>query len=263
MLLYRAQRKDRRTGAGSDRVSGGAGVALTTAHYYTPSGRLIQRSYADRDEYLRHWASDDDTEAAARRSWEELFLRHGQTLPDSVWTRMHGHPDGHLVAERALANLTGRSLGQAERDQRLARKVELADQQPACCGIRELVDIASASDTKVAIVSSGAQAWVTHHLDRLGLLPELELVVSGDDVLRHKPHPEPYSTALARAKADPARVVAFEDSLVGLSSATAAGLRCFLVGDFTIPKNAVRPEKADSVASFLCSEVAAQTRQIS
>ena len=32
------------------RISGGAGLALTTAHYYTPSGRLIQRPW---DETLR------------------------------------------------------------------------------------------------------------------------------------------------------------------------------------------------------------------
>ena len=29
------------------RISGGAGLALTTAHYYTPSGRLIQRPWDD------------------------------------------------------------------------------------------------------------------------------------------------------------------------------------------------------------------------
>ena len=37
------------------RISGGAGLALTTAHYYTPSGRLIQRPWdATFDEYLSY-----------------------------------------------------------------------------------------------------------------------------------------------------------------------------------------------------------------
>ncbi len=37
------------------RVSGGAGLALTTAHYYTPSGRLIQRPWDETfDEYLSY-----------------------------------------------------------------------------------------------------------------------------------------------------------------------------------------------------------------
>ncbi len=41
------------------RISGGAGLALTTAHYYTPSGRLIQRPWdATFDEYLTYTLRD-------------------------------------------------------------------------------------------------------------------------------------------------------------------------------------------------------------
>jgi len=43
------------------RVSEGAGVAVTTAHYYTPSGRLIQRPWDDSfDEYLTYTMRDQD-----------------------------------------------------------------------------------------------------------------------------------------------------------------------------------------------------------
>ena len=43
------------------RISGGAGLALTTAHYYTPSGRLIQRPWdASFDEYLSYSLQDQD-----------------------------------------------------------------------------------------------------------------------------------------------------------------------------------------------------------
>jgi len=41
------------------RISAGAGLALTTAHYYTPSGRLIQRPWdASFDEYLSYGLKD-------------------------------------------------------------------------------------------------------------------------------------------------------------------------------------------------------------
>jgi len=44
------------------RISGGAGLALTTAHYYTPSGRLIQRPWdASFDEYLSYSLRDQDS----------------------------------------------------------------------------------------------------------------------------------------------------------------------------------------------------------
>jgi len=45
------------------KVSGGAGLALTTAHYFTPSGRLIQRPWdATFDEYLSYSLKDQDVD---------------------------------------------------------------------------------------------------------------------------------------------------------------------------------------------------------
>jgi carboxyl-terminal processing protease len=47
------------------RISGSAGLALTTAHYYTPSGRLIQRPWdATFDEYLSYSLKDQDAARA-------------------------------------------------------------------------------------------------------------------------------------------------------------------------------------------------------
>jgi carboxyl-terminal processing protease len=47
------------------RISGGAGLALTTADYYTPSGRLIQRPWdASFDEYLSYSLKDQSAEKA-------------------------------------------------------------------------------------------------------------------------------------------------------------------------------------------------------
>ncbi|MDR1991012.1 MAG: S41 family peptidase, partial [Acidobacteriaceae bacterium] len=43
------------------KIAGGAGLALTTAHYYTPSGRLIQRPWDETfDEYLSYTQKDQD-----------------------------------------------------------------------------------------------------------------------------------------------------------------------------------------------------------
>ena len=51
------------------RISGGAGLALTTAHYYTPSGRLIQRPWDESfDEYLTYTQRDQDVNKAHNSS---------------------------------------------------------------------------------------------------------------------------------------------------------------------------------------------------
>src|SRR5688572_31441749 len=57
------------------RVSGGAGLALTTARYYTPSGRLIQRPWDGTfDEYLTYTLKDQSERA---KTAEQLKLTTG------------------------------------------------------------------------------------------------------------------------------------------------------------------------------------------
>jgi carboxyl-terminal processing protease len=55
------------------RISGGAGLALTTAHYYTPAGRLIQRPWDETfDEYLTYTQRDQD----ANKTHSPSDLKH-------------------------------------------------------------------------------------------------------------------------------------------------------------------------------------------
>jgi beta-phosphoglucomutase-like phosphatase (HAD superfamily) len=54
--------------------------------------------------------------------------------------------------------------------------------------------------------------------------------VCRDNTLRHKPHPEPYSTALKLLNCLPENSFAIEDSPLGIASAKAAGLKCIAVG---------------------------------
>jgi HAD superfamily hydrolase (TIGR01509 family) len=63
------------------------------------------------------------------------------------------------------------------------------------------------ADTVVSLLEPGAFATV----------------VTGDQVLDGKPHPEAYLTAAAELGVDPARCVAIEDSPTGIASAQAAG----------------------------------------
>jgi hypothetical protein len=58
------------------RVNGGAGAAITTARYYTPSGRLIQRPWdGSFDEYLSYTAREQDPNKAHKP--EELKYTDG------------------------------------------------------------------------------------------------------------------------------------------------------------------------------------------
>ncbi len=77
------------------------------------------------------------------------------------------------------------------------------------------------------------QALVTmswHEIaDPFGKLLPFDTVVSGDQLERGKPHPDPYLLAAERLGVDPADCLAVEDSPTGAASASAAGCRVLTV----------------------------------
>lgn len=91
-------------------------------------------------------------------------------------------------------------------------------------GARLLMQRLHAAGARIAVVSTTRHALVEAGLARVGLADLVELVIGGDDVGRHKPHPEPYTHALEAFDVAPAEAVAFEDSPSGVASAQAAGV---------------------------------------
>jgi carboxyl-terminal processing protease len=63
------------------RLSEGAGLALTTAHYFTPAGRLIQRPWDESfDEYLSYTTRDQDAAVQHTPSQLKYTLRLGRKV---------------------------------------------------------------------------------------------------------------------------------------------------------------------------------------
>ncbi len=95
----------------------------------------------------------------------------------------------------------------------------------------------------VGIVTSNGTERTRAWLERTRLLPLVDILVSGDDVVRGKPDPEPYCLAIERADADPGLSIAVEDSPQGAAAAHAAGLTTFLLlksGARAVPQPGVR-----------------------
>jgi HAD superfamily hydrolase (TIGR01509 family) len=79
-------------------------------------------------------------------------------------------------------------------------------------------------DVRTAVVTTASGENVRAILRHFELEDAFDLVITGDEVVRHKPDPEAYRLALARLQLDPRECLAFEDSAVGLASAKAAGV---------------------------------------
>ena len=87
---------------------------------------------------------------------------------------------------------------------------------------------------RFAYVTSGTQDVATARLNYVGF-PMPTVAVFGDDVPNGKPAPDPFALAANRLGMDPAECIAFEDTLAGFASATAAGCRVITFGQLVVP----------------------------
>ena len=104
-------------------------------------------------------------------------------------------------------------------------------------GATELVAAVAASGLPYALVTSSRRRFVDAVLAQTGL--RFPVVVSGSDVRRGKPDPEPYLLAARRLDVPPASCLVLEDSATGVTAAEAAG--CFVVAVPTLNHIEPRP----------------------
>jgi len=91
-------------------------------------------------------------------------------------------------------------------------------------GLLDLIAEAGRHQVPIGVVTNAPRANAEHTLRALGLDHLLPTVVVGEEMARGKPDPLPYLTGLARLPCPAGRAIAFEDSVAGITAASAAGI---------------------------------------
>ncbi|HEV7863207.1 MAG TPA: HAD-IA family hydrolase [Acidimicrobiia bacterium] len=166
--------------------------------------------------------------------------------------------------------LADQGVEAAERDRLVpelhARKTELfatlaaAGKVPARAGTVRLLDELAGAGVTVGVATTGSRAWVEPLLDRHFGLDRFAAIVTGDDTLDPKPHPDAYFVALRLLAAEAESTVAVEDSDNGVRSARAAGLPVAAVtNDYTATQEL--PEAAVVLDGFGMPGAPAEVRR--
>lgn len=90
-------------------------------------------------------------------------------------------------------------------------------------GFNQLLQYLEANDVRRAIATSSPRELAELMLSRFQLPDRFEFILTGDDVVQGKPHPEMYLTAANKLAVAPQTMLVFEDSLAGSQAAVAAG----------------------------------------
>ena len=92
-------------------------------------------------------------------------------------------------------------------------------------GALEMVERVKAAGIPQACVSNSSRAVVAANMARMDRPDALAFALCRDDVLKGKPHPEPYLTAARRLGVAPAKCLVVEDSPPGAAAGAAAGMQ--------------------------------------
>lgn len=164
-----------------------------------------------------------DTEPYWIVAEHELVAAHGGEWSDALAHQLVGN--ALEVSAQVIIDHSGIPLGVPEViDALLLRVIEqVRGRVPWRPGARELLHELNESGVPNVLVT---MSWRNLASTIVESLPPGSFadVVTGDEVRRGKPHPEPYLLAARLIGADPAACVALEDSPTGVRSATAAGV---------------------------------------
>jgi HAD superfamily hydrolase (TIGR01509 family) len=110
---------------------------------------------------------------------------------------------------------------------------------------------AAAGRCSVAIASGARRKEILHILNQANLESYFSAIVAAEDVLQGKPHPEPFVRAWELLRQDRGSLVlsecvAIEDSIGGIESAHAAGMRCLGIAN-SYDESHLRGARADWV----------------
>ena len=112
---------------------------------------------------------------------------------------------------------------------------------PVKPGLHELLEYLRSKDFGIALATSTSRKTTELNLESAGVQGYFDALVCGDDVKNGKPHPEVFLTAAAGLGEAPEACVAFEDSINGIKSAFAAGMKTVMVPDMLQPTNEILP----------------------
>lgn len=163
-----------------------------------------------------------DSEPLYQIAERQLFKEYGVEVPPEDWKYFKGTTEEvfyTMVQERYGVRATLPEL--RARGRELLKQV-FANQLNYYPGFLEFYEKYHPLFKMGLVTSTPAEFlyWVFGHTN---IRNHFEEIVTADDVVHPKPHPEPYYLMLQRLQVNPAKAIIIEDSINGLTAAVASG----------------------------------------
>lgn len=162
------------------------------------------------------------------RTWQQVLAPLGIHITAADLYPLEGMPT-EPTAQAFTERFLGRPCSAAEACclAEAKRALFLAEFEPTFIpGIVPLLHDLRGRGHRLALATGSSSVVVEHMLAPSGVLALFDRVITGSQVERGKPDPEPFLAAISALGLSPAECLAVENSPLGIQAARAAGLEC-------------------------------------
>jgi HAD superfamily hydrolase (TIGR01509 family) len=161
------------------------------------------------------------------KAWKEALAECNCDYPEELFYAWGGKPVREIIAD--LNKMQGLNMpveSVAERKEALYLK-----QLPELKTIAEVAEVIEAEHGRIpfAVVSGSRRDSVVGSLTTVQLLDKFDAIVTAEDYKNAKPAPDPFLIAAEKLGIAPGDCLVFEDTALGIQSATAAGMASVLI----------------------------------
>jgi HAD superfamily hydrolase (TIGR01509 family) len=96
-------------------------------------------------------------------------------------------------------------------------------------GLLNFLEILSQKNIPMAIATSGIQPNIDFMFENIPIKHYFKIIVNSSHISNGKPHPEIYLKAASLLNISPKNCLVFEDAVVGINSAKAAGMKVIAI----------------------------------
>lgn len=165
-----------------------------------------------------------DSEPVHEKAIVALSGELGEEITDhQILFSFKGAPEKSM-AERLIEMYPQQTL---TAEQIVQRKVDLYAQLfshvTLIPGAKEFVEKSHAAGRKHGLTTSASRSTQELTFDTFGFAPFFDAIITGEDIVKGKPDPEPYLITAARLGLKPEECIVIEDSINGVRSGKAAG----------------------------------------
>jgi beta-phosphoglucomutase len=162
-------------------------------------------------------------------AWKHMFERHGGTVSEHTVLLHEGRNSREilpiLMQEAGVSIPPERQAQFIEEKRAYYRSIVRVAQYPNAFTV---IDRLRARGFKVALVTACALKNMQHSLNR-EQQTHFDFILTGDEVPRAKPFPDPYLTAARQLGLEPEQCLVVENAPLGIEAAKNAGMRCVAI----------------------------------